>query len=270
MSIIVGSGIVVVGTALAVFVVSSIRQARNSDNALVSTYASESAIESALYQIRQEELSVLRKETDTFDNNTSWTLENRVTNSVNELVSAKLPKNGSVVADVYQENGFAAVENIQSIKITWDAETNCPGNPATRPDIEFSLVAWKAGGIQWDTDSTVKKAYKAASGTDKYVVAVSEDFGEANLFNQPFVFQVRPISCDLSRTSLTMRNASDAVIPIPNYFQVKPAGSHAAVTRESSAIIPSRQTHSDVFDYTLFSQCDIYKETPQGVEEACQ
>ena len=285
MSIIISSGIMVVGTELALMVVSSMKQGRNSDFALVSQYASEAAIESALHQYRQEELTDLRKNSDTFENNTSWSLENsqnqiRHTNSVQALTKSALLKNQSMVADLYTNGGSAAVENLYTMKISWTLEENCPAaqrdTPPLWPEIEVSVISWTGGSIQWSSDANVKKDFfRPVTGKNEVLVNF-KNFNSEDVSGNPLIVQMRSVSCDLRGISMALFDSLDPsnptakVVPIPNYHLVKPSASHNVVSRESQAIIPNRQTHSDIFDYTLFSECDIYKDAPPGVDPACK
>lgn len=277
MSLIIGSGMAIAGIELGLLVVGQIQQAKNSDFTSAAGFAAESGLEHALYEIRKEERTDLRMQKDSaFENKARWTLENassttRFASEINSLYRARIVENDSAVIDLYTEttiDGSTTISKVagaQSLTLTWQTETCAP---ATAPEIEVSAVAWKDGSINWGSDTRVMK--KSFTSPGKTVTAAFVDFVDAEdpsytLLDKPMVVQIKVYNCSLGGVTITINDKpspsaqDNKLLKIPNYFLLNPAGTYGGVTKEYSALIPRRETHSGLFDFILFSEQPVCK-----------
>jgi hypothetical protein len=268
MALLIGSGMAVIGIEFALFVASSIQQSRNTDQAMVSLYAAESGLESALYQVRQEEISQLRTASDNLSNTAAWTLqpqgaEPRFRTEVPYLARPHLKESESLIFDIYTNNGAEAVAGLTQLDIEWKSKNGC--SEQTSPRLSVSAIAWEQGSIEWTTDTHVVVQEYTATGAK-----VSADFSKApfqdppqsKVLGKPLVLQVRMLACNLENVTFTLRNAAGNRLMIPNYFFIKPTGVYGSRKEDILAIVPKRTTHSGLFDFVLFSEQEICKADP--------
>ncbi len=300
MSIIIASGIVIVGIEFSVFVVNSIRQARNIDSTITAFYAAESGAESLMRQVRN---GGLFSDTDplysTCDRPTqkkgtvgaaSWTVlkdaaadsnnsavvcadgsplytgsGGRFDNVLESLEKPLILQDDSVEFSLYIQDavGFQKVPNLSKLRISWTGET-CPVNE--RPWIETNVVKWDGGALQWGT-ATIKKDFQKTTDTSKEVIVdlAAIDGGPNNEVAHPMIVRAKVFYCDVKGVSITLLNQDNTPISIPNYFTIRPLGSFRGVEyRDVSVTIPKKGAFSSIFDYTLYSEKAIVKDDPNS------
>lgn len=277
MTLLIGSAITIVGVEIALFVMSSIRQSRTSDNSIRAFYAAESGVESIMHQVRKEDLTsftTLRANRDSFDN-ASWKVEaynppavvrGVLRDTIDELRRSLLSSGASVDISLYQRGAqgtYEAMANLKSLKITWDRET-CSGQ---RPMIELTAVEFRAGmAINWNDPSTrLKKDIQSAPVRSGDVKTLYFNFvdNQGNAINKPMVVRIKAYFCNLEGVVFSLSDDLDGAgnrVGIPNYFYVNPKGSFASVTHDDvQTTFAAQEAHSGIFDFVLFSQEAIEK-----------
>lgn len=273
MTLIITSGILVIGMEFSTLIASSIRLARNTDNALIARYASESAIESALHQLRKEELTVLRENQGTVGS-ARWTFVQDAQNPLDPIkFSPTIPwfekhlveKESVTQFSLYtsNENGTLAIPNLKAMSISWQGiDGSCAANPApdgTPPGIETSILKWNGGAIDWSSADMLKN-YQQPQSTSTLQVTVDFEAIEEGLSQKPMVVRVKPYFCDISGVKIALLDAENKTISIPNYFLLKPLGIQNKIQQELTSIVPANGTLSDIFDFALFSESQVVKQ----------
>lgn len=277
MTLIITSGILVMGIELSMFVATSIRLARNTDRAVAARYASESALESALHQIRKEGLETLRKTNDTLGNNTTWTYlpsqgnavdPDKFKDSITAFERSFFPKESTVQFALYRDdhgNGLQPIPRLASIRIEWqgidDACANLPAPDGTPPGIETSILKWREGQVNWSAASVLKNFQQGATPSTMSVNVDLESL-ETDLSKKPMVVSIKPYFCDLTSVRVSLPDPNDPltkVLDIPNYYTLKPLGKNVSIQQDLRAIVPKTGALSDIFDFTLFSEEPVSK-----------
>lgn len=277
MTLLIGSAITIVGVEIALFVLSSIRQSRISDNSIRAFYAAESGVESIMHQVRKEDLTsfaALRAKSDSFDN-ASWNVEayNPPTtirgvfrDMVDELRRSRLSAGQSVDMSLYQRGAnqaYEAIANLKSLTVSWERET-CSGQ---RPMVEVTAVEFRAGmSINWNDPSTrLKKDIQSAPARSPDVKTLHFNFvdGQGNAINKPMVVRVKFFFCDGDGVTFSLFDTLDGAgnrIGIPNYFYVNPMGRFASVMHDDvQTTFATQEAQSGIFDFVLFSQDAVEK-----------
>lgn len=286
MTLIVASGIMIVSTEFAIFVVSTLRQARTIDHSIVASYAAESGLESGLFQISREKRTTLRKEKSSTAKSTQtafaefpeamkWTLENpagdpsiiRFANTIQELKKSLLKKNETIELGLYEQTqvGLGGVGQLEALRIVSDAYT-CPADAPSdqKPWYEISVVVWNGGAIDWNTVA-VKKEFLEPSGITNQVILDFDDKGPEGL-RKPMLVRIKPLFCDVVGMTATLHrdigaDPSLAPLNIPNYFFLAPEGVYQSISQRPRAVIfPAKEAASGVFDYVLFSEEKVIKQ----------
>ncbi|MDO8571921.1 MAG: hypothetical protein Q7R79_04550, partial [bacterium] len=280
MGIIIASGIVIVGIEFSVFVVNSIRQARNLDSTVTAFYAAESGIESLMHQVRYEGLF------QTCDRPTrkrgtigsaSWTVlkdgaqdsgnegeicgdttplstgvDSRFNNTLSSLEKPLIVQDDSVEFSLYLQNGqeFQAVPNMSKLRVSWMLEEKCQAGE--RPWLETSVVKWDGGPLQWESTQIKKDFQKASDDVNNKSIVVDLAALDGNdPVLHPMIVRVKLFYCDVKGVQIQLlsqnldQHGNQIPIPIPNYFTIQPLGSFRGVQyKDLSVTIPKRGAHS--------------------------
>jgi len=271
MTLIITSGILILGSELVLFVLNSLQYGRSVDYSNIAQYASESGVENALWQIRKEDrndLDSTRAQViiDTQEQGYGWNfLENRTTNidplkfssSVDRIEKMFLPENESVQVSLYSDaaGGISGVDGMSKLKVSWENKECAP--TGQEPWIETSIVQWEAGNVTWN-DAQVKKDFQQPSSGNNSVI-IDLDSSHYNMEGKPMIVRVKTLFCDLSRFTFTIHKADGTVIPIPNYITANPTGSYRRFEQSSRVVFPVKNALSNMFDFVLFSEEPVQK-----------
>ena len=291
MTLIIASGIMIVGAEFSLFVISAIRQARTIDQSVIASYAAESGIESGLFQIRQEGRTTLRKSASSqakpkddttleeFPAGMTWTLENvagppivtRFNNAVQILEKSVLKKNESVQLALYEttQTGLEKVSDLASVKIAWSAYACAADAPIDqRPWYEISVIQWNGGGVDWSS-AEVKKDFLEVGdltpGVPAHEVVYSFGLKPGETVQNPMLVRIKPLFCDIIGMEVTLHSdvggTSVPSLKIPNYFLLVPEGSYQTISQRGRVIFPAKSSASGVFDFVLFSEEKVQKKS---------
>lgn len=299
MSIIIASSIVIIGVEFALFVVNSIRQARNLDSTITAFYAAESGVESLMHQVRNGGLISdmeannhpycdlpTRRSGEVQDTDSKWTVltdgdsdsdantlcglsgpldKERFNTKLSSLDKSLILHDDSVEFLLY-ENDFKRVTDLSKLNIEWMAAEQC-STPGEQPWIETRVVFWNEGSLKWDENIAIKKEFQTPE-TGKKNVSVdlaALDGSSDGKVSHPMLVRLKLFYCDLRGVKIQLFNSATVPgpIPIPNYFTIHPIGTYRGVNyRDISVTLPKKGAHSSIFDYTLFSEEKVEKNDP--------
>lgn len=276
MAIIMGSGMLVVAVEMSLFVASTIRQARSIDRTLVAQYAAESAVEDALHQIRKEDRTTLREDTRagqalyTIDGrDAQWTFEkNRPTccvekfsSLVQKIMKSHLGEQQSLDVHLWThaDGQFAAQSSdFVTMKVAWK-KADCGEDEV--PWIETTALTLAVPGttLRWNDDATIKKDFqRPADGANSVTVQLSSLVSDGG---DSLSIRIKPFFCSLRDVEISFpkEGSPTELIPIPNYYLIRPSATFGDVTKELSVIMPRFSGVTGIFDYVLFSDEKIEK-----------
>ncbi len=281
MTLIITSGILVIGMELSTIVMSTIRQARNLDRATFARYAAESAIENGLYQLRVERASTLRSTSETLLQSSIGTTEwsyaqadglidpTKFNTTIPLFSKSYAPRDTVMQFSLYttDEEGTHAVSNIKTLRVTWEEQASCVDENQS-PGIEMSILAWSGGAVDWSSASVQKVFIQPGEGDPAHIaeadlsaMVVESDPAKPALSTLPLLVRVKPYFCDVSGITISLPDPDDPAktVAIPNYFLLNPTGKTGPITESLSAIVPAQSAIADIFDFALFSEEQIIK-----------
>lgn len=277
LAIILGSGMLVAAVEVSMFVVSTIRQARALDRTLVAFYAAESGVENALHQVRKEGRSTLRADSLSSPEaiytingrDGRWTFgapdEDKFSPNVQKITKTLLGEQQSLDVHLWkrQGSGFEAQDNqFRTMVVRWQSQSCTPGKT---PWIETTglTLAVSGGTIGWNDVPLKKDFQKPADDSPNRVTVDLSTFlrsGE-QLSGKAMTLRVKPFFCALRglEISFPKKDAPSELVPIPNYYLIRPTATFGGVSKELQVIMPSLSSGTGIFDYTLFSDEKVEK-----------
>lgn len=277
MAIIMGSGMLVVAVEMSMFVASTIRQARSIDRTLVAQYAAESAVEDALHQIRKEDRTTLREDTKrsaslyTIDaHDATWSFmdgstppfpNTKFSPTVKKITKSRLGEQQSLDVHLWTHEGgqFAAQSSdFVTMKVAWK-KADCGADEM--PWIETTALTLAVPGttLRWNDDATIKKDFqRPADGANSVTVQLSSLMSDGG---DSLSLRIKPFFCSLRDVEISFpkEGSPTELIPIPNYYLIRPSATFGDVTKELSVIMPRLSGVTGIFDYLLFSDEKIEK-----------
>lgn len=267
----------VAAVEVSMFVVSTIRQARAIDHTLVAFYAAESGSESALHQIRKEGRITLRddsKQSPPFyradGRDARWSFgasdDDKFSPTVKKITGTLLGEQQSLDIHLWTHgaNEFSA-ENSQfkTMVVRWQKEECAEGRT---PWIETTGLTFDVTGrrMSW-RDMPLKKDFQQpAQDTPKSVtvdLASFLDQGVQLTQGIAMTLRVKPFFCALRgfEISFPKKDTPAELMPIPNYYLIRPTATFGGVSKELQVIMPKNPSATGIFDYTLFSEEKIEK-----------
>ena len=273
MTLIITSGMLVIGIEISMLLISSIKNARAIDAGLAARYAAESALENGLYQLRKEERETLRLDQGTVGK-ASWSFQSvnpvgtiRFSPTIPLLYKPVLSKDSVVQFSLYTPNGngTAAIPGLEKIELTWESiDDQCANaEPKQVPGIEISVIKWDEGPIDWsDQKAQIYKSFlqKDSFLNSKLAELTFNDL-EPGLSAKPMAVRVKAYFCDLKGLKIRFPKQGDPTtsVQIPNYFLLLPVGVFGTIQQDLQAILPKKDTISDIFDFTFFSEQKVVK-----------
>jgi hypothetical protein len=262
MSLLVMSGVLIVGASLGTISILNLRQSRVIDDAVTAFAAAESGAEQTLYQLRRGgALSGYLNANGSHTSGTAasgppltggagWT--RTLTNSETTLF-ATIPKNRAYEIVLWDPESPASPAGIESMTFSWD--DNCGGTSG----IEVLSTGWDpnaVGGfnpaIAYHGDSPALTFLK----TSPYVI--DNDF----VATRAYRLRLRARVCDISNLAVSAYsgdNAGGVQIPIPSRVTATVTGTYASARQALEFRLPRLQPLSGAFDYVIFSQCSLIK-----------
>ncbi|MEK7122616.1 MAG: hypothetical protein AAB855_02045 [Patescibacteria group bacterium] len=283
LAIILGSGMLVAAVEVSMFVVSTMRQARTLDRTLVAFYAAESGVENALHQVRKEGRTTLRNDSlnspETIyaidGRDARWTFDgadvvgspdaDKFSSSVQKITKTLLGEHQSLDIHLWKRDGSgleAQNNQFKTMIVRWQSQSCAPGNT---PWIETTGLTFAVSGgtVGWNDVPLKKDFQKPPDDTPNAVTVDLSAFLQSGerLSGKAMTLRVKPFFCALRglEVSFPKKDTPTELVSIPNYYLIRPTATFGGVRKELQVIMPSHQSATGVFDYTLFSDEKIEK-----------
>ncbi len=235
------SSILLAGMAAGSLVLTGIRTARDADAAQVAYYAAESGNERALYEIRKLGVSPRTlARTETLANGASYQRD-----IVQEAapIFTTIPENSVSELVLYDPAGSPPSGGVASVKISWDA--SCAPNLSV---LELSSVTFRPGE-GWMPGITQFRY--ANPGPVTYTLP---DPGA-----QGARLRIRAERCDAVNVRIDAFDLNNTPVAFPDRAAIVSTGAYQGTRQASQVVAPTVTTLSGIFDFVLFSECDIAK-----------
>jgi len=256
MSLLILSTVLVIAASVGQIAFIEIMLVKSNNETVVATYAAESALEQGAYRVRyyNDTLPNLAQ-SKVLVNNSSWT---RIASSTEgSLVLRPLPKNLTRGFDFYDpETGGAGGR--ESVKVTIDS---CDGSEWIELGFQpFDPTTLALGNFQ-------KVRYNCAAGTNQVIYNNSV---QATSAYRLYVRYVQGTPTALSRLTVTGCTGDNGGLPcsLPGRIDIAATGSFRGATRMMNLVMPRLSPVTGVFDYGVFSECQIIKD-PTNPSPAC-
>lgn len=240
LALFVMSSILLGGMAVGTLVLREIRAARSADAAQVAYYAAESGNERALYEIRKLGISPreLAAEAD-LANGASYKRE-----IVQEPapIYTTIPRDGVYELVLYDPAAIPPSGGVAQLIIDWNAI--CGASSV----IEISSVTFEPG-VGW-TPSITKFRY-ANDGPVTYALT--------NPGSNAARVRLKAERCDAENVRIDAVDGAGAPVAFPDRVAIVSTGEYRGTRQASQVIAPTVTTLSGLFDFVLFSECEIVK-----------
>lgn len=262
LSLLIMSGVLVVGASLGTISILNLRQARVIDDSILAFGAAESGAEQTLYQIRRvgTPSSALNSSGShasspalsgvPMGNGSSWT---RTLTASETTVFTSIPKDQSYEVVLWNPESPASAMGIESLTFAWDDD--CGGTSG----LEVLATGWDpsaVGGfnpnITFHGDSTALTFLKVTPNV------IDNDFTASRAYR----VRLRAKTCDVSNLAITAYSADNAggsQVPIPSRLSVQSTGTYGTARQAMELRLPRLQPLSGAFDFVIFSQCSLLK-----------
>lgn len=269
LSLLVMSGVLIVGASLGTISVLNLRQARVIDDAVIAFAAAESGAEQTLYQIRRvgATSATLDANPDHDDspvssgvpmgNGARWS---RDLESTETTIFTSIPKDRSYEVVLWDPEAPASPAGAESMTFAWD--DLCGGTSG----LEVLATGWNpaaAGGFNPSVAFHGDSPALTFLHLDPQVV--DNDF----MASKAYRVRLRAKNCDIFNLAITAYSTDDpsagVQVPIPSRLAVESVGTYGTARQALELRLPRLQPLSGAFDFVIFSQCSILK----GVTGAC-
>ncbi|MEK7545510.1 MAG: hypothetical protein AAB554_00365 [Patescibacteria group bacterium] len=262
MSLLVMSGVLIVGASLGTISVLNLRQARVIDDAVIAFAAAESGAEQTLYQLRRvgagsaalnaspnHDSSV----TDSgvpLGNGARWS---RALESTETTIFASIPEDRSYEVVLWDPETPASPAGTESLTFAWDDV--CGGTSG----LEVLATGWDpaaAGGF----DPNV--AFHGDSPALTFLRVTPQVIDDDFMASKAYRVRLRAKNCDIFNLAITAYSSDDAggvQVPIPSRLAVESVGTYGAARQAMELRLPRLQPLSGAFDFVIFSQCSLLK-----------
>lgn len=263
MSLLILSSLLIIGASVGTIVLNQLRQSRNTDFAIVSYYAADSAIEDVLYKIRKLGQSVGDLNSSDyqgdFNDDSSWTWERDIASTTPFFVFLK--KNRPVVINLYDSKTDCGL--VRRTRFHWRDPTP---DDTTHPLLEVTYYAWNITG-------SLNLLYD--EGDQEYYDSIADNLVNPSLPNGPWhatntLISLMDDTCYTIRikalyedANLFVRTYKDfnaqELIGIPSYLTIESLGKYKTSKQRVKTIILKESPLSNLFEFVLFSEDPISK-----------
>ncbi len=262
LSLLIMSGVLIVGASLGTISVLNLRQSRVIDDAIVAFGAAESGAEATLYQIRRvgTPTSTLNANAShssstvysgvAMGNGSGWT---RNITAAESTVFTSILKDKSYEVVLWNPELPSSPMGVESMAFSWDDA--CGGTSG----LEVLATGWDpaaVGGfnpsIAFHGDSPALTFLKASPRV------VDNDFNALKAYR----VRLRAKTCDISNLAITAYSADNAggtQVQIPSRLAVQTTGTFGTARQALELRLPRLQPLSGAFDFVIFSQCSLLK-----------
>ncbi len=262
LSLLIMSGVLIVGASLGTIAVLNLRQARVIDDSIFAFGAAESGAEQTLYQIRRvgTSLSTLNANpshtsSTTYSgvpmgNNSGWT---RSLTASESTIFTTIPKDRSYEVVLWDPETPASPLGIESMTFSWD--DNCGGTSG----LEVLATGWDPAAVG-GFNPTI--AFHGDSPALTFLRATPRVIDNDFTASKAYRVRLRAKTCDISNLAITAYSADNAggtQVQIPSRLAVQSTGTFGTARQAMELRLPRLQPLSGAFDYVIFSQCSLLK-----------
>lgn len=262
LSLLVMSGVLIVGASLGTISVLNLRQARVIDDAVIAFAAAESGAEQTLYQIRRVGASsaTLNASPDHDDsivdsgvamgNGSRWS---RSLTSTETTIFASIPKDRSYEVVLWNPETPASPAGAESLTFSWDDD--CGGTSG----LEVLATGWDPAASGGFNPSV---AFHGDSPALTFLHVEPKVIDNDFMASKAYRVRLRAKTCDifnLAITAYSSDNAAGVQVPIPSRLAVESVGTYGTARQAMELKLPRLQPLSGAFDFVIFSQCSLLK-----------
>jgi hypothetical protein len=237
------SSILITAAGLSTVILSSLRQSRAIDDAIVAYYAAESGVERGIYELRQRGEQPAER-SETLGNGAGY--ETRVTTSEPVVYADAIDENAFLEIALYDPEQPTTATGIAAVEIDWTDD--CGGCTV----LEAGLVRWEAGGpIAWDPNAAF---FRFTGGTASLSAMPAE------------LYRLRLIAHGgrMRTVQVRARDGSGSPLALPGRVTIDAVGDYVTARQRLTASMPRETPLSGLYDFVLFSECSLVKGGPVG------
>jgi len=267
MALMTMSVLLIIALSFSYLVISDIKQAKLSDNAIVAYYAADAGVERTLFLFRKQdkenmaEIAVKAGDLDL----ASWNISS--SNDYEKEVVRQRLYNGQGFKLYFLNRPVGKINQAKTLVVDWSAPVATAGEKklqVTFTKLDFEEKPLSGGGSIWvnETDASVPIAagfhcFEFASDNKNYVVDFKALGSNGDLIVENINVRAYDVpDCSMfSDPDLLNNSLSDAISNI----QIRSIGSYRNATQEITAAIPPRDPISGLLGFVLFSEQSIEK-----------
>ncbi len=265
MSLLIMSGVLIVGASLGTVSLLTLRQGRTIDDSVLAFGAAESGVEQTLYQLRRlgtDTADLNDNEADDSDpefsgppmaNGSGWT---RALSSGETVIYANIPRDKSYEVVLWDPENPSAGAGVESMRFSWDDD--CGGTSG----LEVLAAGWNP----------------SAPGSFAPVVGIHGNSPALTFLRDPvrvvdneftsllaYRVHLRAKNCDITDLQISAYSADNAesgagiLVDIPSRVSITSNGAFGVSRQAIEAKLPRLNPLTGAFDFVVFSQCSILK-----------
>lgn len=247
LALIILGGIVATSLTVGTVVVNRLRAVRAVDQSILASYAAESGVEELLYVVRKEGKRAALDANATLGNGATWA---RSVESTTRELFVTLEENGVEQIDLLPVTGAIASVDIAALLLT--AQT-----PATDAWLEVTWVPWLSDG-QW-SQRVGRVLYSPEDLKSRKTVKLRS----VPTGGEPIAYRIRFRALGGRVGTVSVRASSDEdgrnEVDFPSRIRATVTGTMGGARYATRAEFLPWSPVAPVFDYVLFSECDIVK-----------
>lgn len=256
MSLLVLSTLLIVAVSISQMVAIEAALTRSNNETVIASYAAESALEQGAYRVRNLGTAVSDLSgSASLGNQSSWT--RTASSTVAAVVLRKLPKDQSRGFDFFDSDSPTSAGK-ESVKITIDT---CDGSEWIEIGYQpFDPVSYAFGTFQ-------KFRYNCPAGSNRVIVN-NGIMGSAAY--RLYVRYVQGNSATIDRLTIQgcSQNDGGGSCDMPGVIDMTAKGLYRGSSRTMDLVLPRLSPVSGIFNYGIFSECQIIKD-PTIPNPAC-
>ncbi|MDO8425627.1 MAG: hypothetical protein Q7T01_03905 [bacterium] len=257
LALLVLAGFVATSFAVSAVIVNRVRGVRQTDQAIVASYAAETGIEDILYRVRRERQLVNLDGAGSLPGGAAW--ERRVVENVDDrylYLAQDIPQQ----LDIFPASGaFDAAADAPIVRALRVAPVDLVAGAASDAAwLEVTWVPWLRSG-EWAT--SIGRSLLSPSdfaGGEAIINLLQHPVGE-----EPVGYRIRFLARSAALGTVRVRAASDTLgndlIAFPAGIRANVTGTFAGTRHAVRVEFPAALPLASTFDYVLFSECDIVK-----------
>lgn len=248
LALIILGGIVATSLTVGTVVVTRLRSVKMIDDSVLASYAAESGVEDLLHALRKEGRRADLSGEGTLSNLATW---RRTVETTTRELFLVLEPDATEQLDLIVASGALEAVAVRTLLITATA-------PAEGAWLEVTWLPWLDTGSWAPVLGRALFSPSELAGQSQKMV----DLRSQSMDGDPLAYRVRLRSLNGRVGSVRIRAASDDLgteVEFPSRIRATVIGTVGASRYAAQVEIPAWSAATPVFDYVLFSECDIVK-----------